>query len=309
VNTFDFKLNEGLERSFTLNENVAHNVREQLKLFENNSGCHMALLKQLGVNEEQYNTVREMLEALEPSMHSISSSLTTLNEKEIDLTKHITHLEKSIFEAQNLAPTTDVCALSTENAALKDQIEQLSIKVSSAEENTKAKELETEEAKRALLDVTAKMQEEMKRAQDSEAEVVNLRQKTISIETKIREELNRASVISRDQTKARFEQQIHKLVREKVEAEKDRATIRESVAEVQASIVINVESYEGSFTNGLQAEREHATKKQRYELESMVSKSGLKINQSKLLIPVGSGKRTANTEIRGFPYPGSSSDE
>ncbi|KAF7169140.1 hypothetical protein CNMCM5623_001927 [Aspergillus felis] len=270
VNTFDSKLNEGLERTFALNENVAHNLREQLKLFENNNGCHMALLKQLGLNKEQYNAVRERLEALEPSMHKINSSLTTLNEKEIDLAQHITQLQKSISEGQNPALATDVCGLSMENAALKDQIEQLSIKMSSAEENAKAKELETEEAKRALLEATAKMQEEMKRAQDFEAEAVSLRQTTISIETKIREELNRASVISRDQTKARFEQQIHKLLREKVEAEKDMVTIRESLAEAQASMVINVESYEGRFTNGLQAEREHAAKKQRDELEAMV---------------------------------------
>jgi hypothetical protein len=74
-------------------------------------------------------------------------------------------------------------------------------------------------------------------------------------------------------------------------------------------MVINTESYEGRFTNGLQAEMEHAEKKQRDELKSVVSKSILKINRSKLLIPVGPGKRTANTEIRGVPYPGSSSDE
>ncbi|RHZ53402.1 hypothetical protein CDV55_100711 [Aspergillus turcosus] len=268
VNTFDSKLNEGLERSFALNENAAHNIMEQLKVFENNNGSYMALLKQLGINGEQYNALRERLEALEPSMHRINSSLTTLEEKEIDLVQHITHLEKSISEGQNPALATDVCGLSTENAALKNQIEQLSIKVSSAEENAKAKELESEEAKCALLEVTAKMQEEMKRAQDLEAEGASLRQETISIETKIREELNRASVISRDQTKARFEQQIHKLLREKVEAEKDMATIRESLAEAQASMVINIESCEGSFTNGVQAERGHAAKKQRDELES-----------------------------------------
>ncbi|KAH2950797.1 hypothetical protein KXW00_003698 [Aspergillus fumigatus] len=249
VNMFDFKLNEGLERNFALNENVAHKVLEQLKLFENTNGCHMALLKQLGINEEQYNTVREMLEALEPSMQTISSSLTTLNEKGIDLTQHITHLEKSIFEAQNPAPTIDVCALFTENAALKDQKEQLSIRVRSAEENAKAKELETEKANCALLDVTAKMQEEMKRAQDFEAEVVNQRQKIISIEAKIREELNRASVIARDQAKARSEQQKHKMLREKAEAEKDMATIRESLAA---------------------AEKENEAKTQRHELESTI---------------------------------------
>ncbi|KAH1987175.1 hypothetical protein KXV74_002531 [Aspergillus fumigatus] len=254
VNMFDFKLNEGLERNFALNENVAHKVLEQLKLFENTNGCHMALLKQLGINEEQYNTVREMLEALEPSMQTISSSLTTLNEKGIDLTQHITHLEKSIFEAQNPAPTIDVCALFTENAALKDQKEQLSIRVRSAEENAKAKELETEKANCALLDVTAKMQEEMKRAQDFEAEVVNQRQKIISIEAKIREVLNRASVIARDQAKARSEQQIHKMLREKAEAEKDMATIRESLAAVQASM----------------AEKENEAKTQRHELESTI---------------------------------------
>ncbi|KAH1816680.1 hypothetical protein KXX35_003428 [Aspergillus fumigatus] len=254
VNMFDFKLNEGLERNFALNENVAHKVLEQLKLFENTNGCHMALLKQLGINEEQYNTVREMLEALEPSMQTISSSLTTLNEKGIDLTQHITHLEKSIFEAQNPAPTIDVCALFTENAALKDQKEQLSIRVRSAEENAKAKELETEKANCALLDVTAKMQEEMKRAQDFEAEVVNQRQKIISIEAKIREELNRASVIARDQAKARSEQQKHKMLREKAEAEKDMATIRESLAAVQASM----------------AEKENEAKTQRHELESTI---------------------------------------
>ncbi|KAJ8214836.1 hypothetical protein LV164_001296 [Aspergillus fumigatus] len=254
VNMFDFKLNEGLERNFALNENVAHKVLEQLKPFENTNGCHMALLKQLGINEEQYNTVREMLEALEPSMQTISSSLTTLNEKGIDLTQHITHLEKSIFEAQNPAPTIDVCALFTENAALKDQKEQLSIRVRSAEENAKAKELETEKANCALLDVTAKMQEEMKRAQDFEAEVVNQRQKIISIEAKIREVLNRASVIARDQAKARSEQQIHKMLREKAEAEKDMATIRESLAAVQASM----------------AEKENEAKTQRHELESTI---------------------------------------
>ncbi|RHZ46564.1 uncharacterized protein CDV56_103540 [Aspergillus thermomutatus] len=270
VNTFDCKLNEGFERSFALNEDVAENMREQLKLFENNNGCHMALLKQLGINEEQYNAVRERLEALEPSMHRIHSSLTTLEEKEIDLAQHITHLEKSIFEAQNPAPATDVCDLSTENAALKDQIEQLSIKVSSIEENARAKELETEAAKLALLEVTAKMQEAMKRADDFEAEAVSLRQKTISIETEIREELNRASVISRDQIKARFEQQIHKLLREKVEAEKDMVTIRESLAKAQASMVISIESYQGSFTDDLQTESEHAAKKRKDESESIL---------------------------------------
>ncbi|KAH2526439.1 hypothetical protein KXW97_002573, partial [Aspergillus fumigatus] len=96
------------------------------------------------------------------------------------------------------------------------------------------------------------MQEEMKRAQDFEAEVVNQRQKIISIEAKIREELNRASVIARDQAKARSEQQKHKMLREKAEAEKDMATIRESLAAVQASM----------------AEKENEAKTQRHELES-----------------------------------------
>ena len=74
-------------------------------------------------------------------------------------------------------------------------------------------------------------------ARKTEAEKLVLELNSKEVEKRIREELSRASLMSKDQERARFEQERHTLTREKQQAESEAAKGKEELEAVKLSLV------------------------------------------------------------------------
>ncbi|KAB8268951.1 hypothetical protein BDV30DRAFT_251782 [Aspergillus minisclerotigenes] len=225
-----------IERSSKVNEDRAQLLTEQLRSVEENVGGESALLKRLSANEVTCTTLHESLEACAPSIDKLGSFLEGAREKENSLTRQMGQLEIRLSELQTPETTEPTAAEIKERVELELRIQQLSDELRTAEERLRSRAIENEEMRLSLLEAVTKGQEAEGRANKFESEAIALQDEIKVIESKIREELNRASVISRDQYRVKYEQQIHELLREKGELCKSIEKVRDELMEAQKAL-------------------------------------------------------------------------
>ncbi|UDD55250.1 hypothetical protein AFCA_002885 [Aspergillus flavus] len=226
-----------IERSFKVNEDRAQLLTEQLRSVEENVGGESALLKRLSASEVTCTTLQESLEACAPSIDKLGSFLEGAREKENSLARQMGQLEIRLSELQTPETTEPTAAEFKERVEHELRIQQLSDELRTAEERLRSRAIENEEMRLSLLEAVTKGQEAEGRANKFESEAIALQDEIKVIESKIREELNRASVISRDQYRVKYEQQIHELLREKSELCKSIEKVRDELMEAQKALV------------------------------------------------------------------------
>ncbi|BAE57110.1 unnamed protein product [Aspergillus oryzae RIB40] len=225
-----------IERSFKVNEDRAQLLTEQLRSVEENVGGESALLKRLSASEVTCTTLQESLEACAPSIDKLGSFLEGAREKENSLARQMGQLEIRLSELQTPETTEPTAAEFKERVEHELRIQQLSDELRTAEERLRSRAIENEEMRLSLLEAVTKGQEAEGRANKFESEAIALQDEIKVIESKIREELNRASVISRDQYRVKYEQQIHELLREKSELCKSIEKVRDELMEAQKAL-------------------------------------------------------------------------
>ncbi|GMG30886.1 unnamed protein product [Aspergillus oryzae var. brunneus] len=231
-----------IERSFKVNEDRAQLLTEQLRSVEENVGGESALLKRLSASEVTCTTLQESLEACAPSIDKLGSFLEGAREKENSLARQMGQLEIRLSELQTPETTEPTAAEFKERVEHELRIQQLSDELRTAEERLRSRAIENEEMRLSLLEAVTKGQEAEGRANKFESEAIALQDEIKVIESKIREELNRASVISRDQYRVKYEQQIHELLREKSELCKSIEKVRDELMEAQKALIKALES-------------------------------------------------------------------
>ncbi|RAQ69671.1 rootletin [Aspergillus flavus] len=232
-----------IERSFKVNEDRAQLLTEQLRSVEENVGGESALLKRLSASEVTCTTLQESLEACAPSIDKLGSFLEGAREKENSLARQMGQLEIRLSELQTPETTEPTAAEFKERVEHELRIQQLSDELRTAEERLRSRAIENEEMRLSLLEAVTKGQEAEGRANKFESEAIALQDEIKVIESKIREELNRASVISRDQYRVKYEQQIHELLREKSELCKSIEKVRDELMEAQKALVESETAY------------------------------------------------------------------
>ncbi|RAQ50067.1 rootletin [Aspergillus flavus] len=232
-----------IERSFKVNEDRAQLLTEQLRCVEENVGGESALLKRLSASEVTCTTLQESLEACAPSIDKFGSFLEGAREKENSLARQMGQLKIRLSELQTPETTEPTAAEFKERVEHELRIQQLSDELRTAEERLRSRAIENEEMRLSLLEAVTKGQEAEGRANKFESEAIALQDEIKVIESKIREELNRASVISRDQYRVKYEQQIHELLREKSELCKSIEKVRDELMEAQKALVESETAY------------------------------------------------------------------
>lgn len=234
------QLTKEIEKGSEANGNMVNVLQVHLRNIEDGLGSDSALFKKLAVNDQLCGSLYEKLDLVGPNIFNLTSCLNGLEEKETSLSQQMEELGRSLAAQkpdEEAVLTPEIIGYMTENTRLQLRVQEISAELNSKDENLKIKEMESDNMKDSLAGARTKVQEAEDRATQLESETTSLREKINSIETNVREELNRASVVSRDQIKARFEQQIHKLLKEKSDIENDAGNVREQLANAQESLV------------------------------------------------------------------------
>ncbi|PWY83810.1 hypothetical protein BO94DRAFT_599173 [Aspergillus sclerotioniger CBS 115572] len=225
IDSMMLQLNSDISREAKSNESLTQSLKEQILVIEEHIASDCNLSKQLSINSDNYESLRKTLEAFKATTEKITCSMQGLESKEIGLAGQMNAFGISLAEAripQQIEPSREeICGYEMKIQGMKDKMESLSEDLNAAQAALKAKELETEAMKISMSEASSKADDSESRARACESEAAALRDEVKSVEIRVREELNRASVVSREQDRAKYEQQLHELLREKADVERN----------------------------------------------------------------------------------------
>lgn len=241
MDTVVVQLTTGFETSSETNATMTSYLRDQLKSIGDCFGPDSDIFKRLTENKEACGSLHGRVESIGPNISTLHEAIQGLGEKEMSLVQQMEQLGRDISQTQIAVKEPPTCLendnTSTATAEMESRLEKMSQELAMAQEALQAKDSESDSTKRSLLETTETAHETEARAAQYKCEVAALQKKIHSIEGKVREELNRASVISRDQIRAKFEQQLHKILKEKEDAEKELQKTKELLDAAQQSQV------------------------------------------------------------------------
>lgn len=234
------QLTKEFEKNSDTNDSMRAFLKEQLQNIENHFAPDCDLYKHLSTSKEACRSLYEKIDILGPNVCTLNATIQRIDEKENGLVEEIKELGRSLTETRDLAkksPTVPEDDIIPATAEIVSQLEKISEELRIAQETIQEKNTENEHTKQSLLEANEALQEAETKAALYEAEVGSLQRQAQAIENRIREELNRASVIARDQNRAKFEQQLHGILKEKEAVEKDLQKTKELLAIAQQSQV------------------------------------------------------------------------
>ena len=242
------QLTKDFERNSETNDSVRTFFKEQLQSIENRFGADCDLYRHFSAIKEACGSLQEKLDIMGPDVCALNATILGVEEKESGLVRQIKEFERSLTEARGSAqaPTLlehEDCPATVE---ITSQLENVSKELRIAQDALQAKDAENQHVSHSLLKITEALQEAETRAALYEAEVGSLQQQVQAVETRVREELSRASVIARDQNRAKFEQRLHGILKEKKAVEKDLEKTKELLATAQQ---LQVRAYMHPYTS------------------------------------------------------------
>lgn len=237
------RLTEETNRSASVNGDTVNVLKEQLQIAYDTVGTGSTLLEKITENDESFRSMQQKLGDFILSVERVNESLTGLGLKENYLAEEMGRLGKSLSEVKipekiETFPAGEYFSID-EKRDLEGTIETLRSELVLTGESVDAKNIEIESLKLSMSTVTEKLQQEEQRTIQLKVESDVLKHKLEEMDTKIREQLSRASVIARDQTKARFEQQMHQLSRGKVDVEIHVEKLQEQLRDAEKNLVIS----------------------------------------------------------------------
>lgn len=271
VDSLALQLSKDIKGSSALNAEVIKGLRERTDMIANAVDSDSALFKQLVAGQEMCNGLKLGLESVAPKLCDLTESIGRLDEKEDGLAQQLGEIAKSFSDSQVLEkpPLESEAADQSARDRRQHQLDEISTQLSIAQANLAVKETENDNIRNSLSEATAQTQAAEERAMQLESEVAALQGNANAIELKVREELNRASVISRDHIKAKFEQQLHNSLREKMETERELERANKQLAGAQQSLVSFPQS-DLAISNKRKIETEATSKHQKDEIELLV---------------------------------------
>ncbi|THC93630.1 hypothetical protein EYZ11_006880 [Aspergillus tanneri] len=248
------------------NGNLVDQLKQHLQYLGDSVNNGLNILRELSANEQRCSALQESFQAFVPSLESLNLSVKEIGDKESDLAQQMEHIGRSITEI-NIPEKVELSSAeafsySQEKLELEQRLQELSTELRIAKESIEEKQICKEEANHALHEAMGRVRETEQRAKQFESQTIELQDRIKKIEIEVREELNRASVISRDQCRARYEQQVHGLVREKAEVENNLNKLREQLTDSQRAL----------------AAKEVSTKEKQAEIERLLLEKEEKIH-------------------------------
>ncbi|KLJ09944.1 hypothetical protein EMPG_14640 [Blastomyces silverae] len=256
--------------AFDLHTNYGQRVSTQLTGLEAAVKSSREVVCQVAEARELHGNLQEKLNAAEKSLHMVSADRDRLEFQEASLQRHIRDLEIEISSLQkNKIEDTQF-----RNAHMSSEL-QIQLEATSASLTEVTNELKEKQSE--ISDLEFKLMETIERLGAAESEIAGLTSEKLTIrdearktEHRVREELTRANLAAKDQHRAWFEQERHKLKREKILAEKNAQKATEELNSVKISL--------------------QAAEQCNHELDAKMSQQQSEINSLKMTAP----KRDSN---------------
>ncbi|KAL2012336.1 hypothetical protein VTN00DRAFT_5054 [Thermoascus crustaceus] len=240
VQSFAMQMSKDAEKDSNIQNDIGMKLSEQLEKIEAALGSNMNLSEQLTQAYEKHGRLEENLKTAESTIASLTTTVEDLKLQETNLKQRVTELEADLSEAQKrqeVSTGINTSHKDSEAPELRIQLEATSAALKEAEERLRIKDSEIECVNQSLLEAKNMVQETERHVEEIASEKNALAEEIRGVELKVREELSRASLISRDQNRAQFEQQLHKIKREKAIVEKESAKMKEQLDALQASLL------------------------------------------------------------------------
>ncbi|OJD25716.1 hypothetical protein ACJ73_02917 [Blastomyces percursus] len=229
-------LNKKLEVAFDLHTNYGQQTSTQLTGLEAAVKSSTEVVSQLAEARESHGNLKEKLNAADESLQMVSADRDRLKSQEASLQRHIRDLEIEISSLEKNKIGDTQFRDADMSSELQIQLEATSASLTEVTNELKEKQSEID-------DLELKLTETIERLGAAESEIAGLTSEKLKIrdeaqktEHRVREELTRANLAAKDQHRARFEQEQHKLKREKILAEKNAQVVAEELNSVKISL-------------------------------------------------------------------------
>lgn len=189
--------------------------------------------KELAESQEQRGRLEEKLRASENTARQLKLREEELTEQVNSLKYNLAKSEKAIEDISLKNSGEEVPTMSE----VQIQLQTTSVALTEALESLKDKEAQINTLNQSLLEERQSAENTKERLKQMELERTTLTDKVQHAEARVREELGRASVISRDQIKAQFEQRFHQMQKEKTALQKNVEKLGQAINELKVSMV------------------------------------------------------------------------
>lgn len=229
-------MKHNLKQAFDNQNNLKADIISQLDGLRIDICSASNTAKQLAEIREQNGRLQQKIEGAESALSQSNTERDSLRTTETDLREKMRSLEEelSILQREMQAQSHQYANSTSE---LQLQLEANSSALEEAIEKEKTREAE-------IQSLISDLEQTKSNLEDSEIFVATLQEEKTKIEKdareaekKIREELARASLRSKDHSRALFEQEQHKLMREKRLAEQDAQKIKEQLETAKRTLV------------------------------------------------------------------------
>lgn len=230
------KIHEDVERSSDDQNATRTDIVSQLNDLKAAMSSASAAADQLDDVRQHNGQLQENIRNVESALAQSDSERNSLKANEAALKEELCSLEA---ETVGLRKEIEVQSHEDMNATseLQLQLEATSSALAEATESTRTSEAEIQSL--ALQLENAKNSHEVSEIfiASLQAEKSKIEEDVRAVEQKVREELTRASLKSKDQSRALFEQEQHKLMREKRLAEQNAQKTKEQLEAAKRSVV------------------------------------------------------------------------
>ncbi|KAL1960379.1 hypothetical protein VTO42DRAFT_8339 [Malbranchea cinnamomea] len=193
------------------------------------------VVNQLAEARELIGRLQEKLSSAESSLALSNADRDDLREREMLLKERIRSLESDMVELKKELETQSHGTMNV-TSEMQIQLEVVSCALAKATENLRAKDAQLQSLEAELTSTRMSLENSEVLVATLQTEKAKLEEDARKIEQKVREELARASLKSKDQSRALFEQEQHRLMREKASAEREVQKVKEQLERTKRSI-------------------------------------------------------------------------
>lgn len=191
---------------------------------------------QLGEAKEVNGQLQEKLRGVESALEQSDTDREKLKSNEEHLNEQIRNLQTEITDLKDEMAAQSHGDANTASE-MQIQFDATSSALTEATESVRAKENEIQSLNSELQETKNSLESSEVLIATLETERSQIQGDASKIEQRVREELARASLKSKDQSRALFEQEQHKLNREKELAEKNAQKFKEQLEVTKSSLV------------------------------------------------------------------------
>ncbi|ODH13149.1 hypothetical protein ACO22_07553 [Paracoccidioides brasiliensis] len=226
-----------LETASDLHTNWVQRILTQLTELETAISSSAATFGQLVEARELNGSLQEKLKAVEKDLARVSVDCERLISQEETLQRHIRDLENEIASLRKDEGGKNTQLKDVDmSSELQIQLEATSAALMEVTDGIKTKETEKQEMELKLAETVRKLEGAVGEIADLKNEKFKIQEEAQRTEQRVRKELTRANLAAKDQHKAFFEQERHKLRREKVLADKKALKTVEELAKTKRTL-------------------------------------------------------------------------